>query len=57
MTEYDLHSLFGALESQKTKESLNSTNRTFVLSRSTFAGSGASASHWLGENKRNWKEM
>jgi len=28
-----------------------------VLSRSTFAGSGASAAHWLGENKRNWKEM
>lgn len=31
--------------------------RTFILSRSTFAGSGQYVQHWLGESKRNWDSM
>jgi alpha-glucosidase (family GH31 glycosyl hydrolase) len=31
--------------------------RTFLLSRSTFAGSGQYVQHWLGDNHRNWDNM
>lgn len=61
MTEYDLHSLFGAIQSKKTKEIITTyvdaplpDKRSFIVSRSTFAGSGSHVQHYLGENKRNW---
>jgi alpha-glucosidase len=46
-TEYNVHSLFGHMESKVTRDFLlndtmgpNPKNRTFTLSRSTFPGSG-----------------
>ena len=64
MTEYDVHSLFGHLEAKRTREfllnesmSANPRNRTFTLSRSTFAGSGQYTQHWLGDNHRTWDDM
>lgn len=31
--------------------------RQFVLSRSTFPGSGKYAAHWLGDNFADWEQM
>jgi maltase-glucoamylase len=66
-TEYNLHSLFGHAEGMKTHRILSditynpktplNDKRTFLLSRSTFAGSGQFVQHWLGDNHRNWDDM
>uniref|UniRef100_A0A8C2T861 Sucrase-isomaltase, intestinal-like n=1 Tax=Coturnix japonica TaxID=93934 RepID=A0A8C2T861_COTJA len=48
---YNTHSLFGCVVQQATGK------RAFVLSRSTFVGSGKHAAHWLGDNNSKWKDM
>ena len=62
--QYDTHSLFGHMEAKATKELLDEGavgglkgKRTFLLSRSTFAGSGKYTQHWLGDNHRTWADM
>ncbi|XP_008568396.1 PREDICTED: putative maltase-glucoamylase-like protein FLJ16351 [Galeopterus variegatus] len=56
---YDTHSLFGWSQAAPTfYASQNATRkRAFVLSRSTFVGSGKYAGHWLGENYSRWRDM
>jgi alpha-glucosidase (family GH31 glycosyl hydrolase) len=58
--EYNLHSLFGLSEAIATKRALEAAQggvRSFVLSRSTFAGSGRHTAHWTGDNASSWPDL
>jgi alpha-glucosidase (family GH31 glycosyl hydrolase) len=64
ISEYDVHSMFGHVEGKTTHDILTNQTispikdkRTFLLSRSTFAGSGAYMQHWLGDNHRTTVDM
>merc|ERR1712023_89050 len=54
-TEHNAHNFFGFLESQATHAYLQTLSRlTFILSRSTFYGSGQFTTHWTGDNGATW---
>jgi alpha-glucosidase (family GH31 glycosyl hydrolase) len=60
ITEYNLHNLFGLAESIATKESLQNLSggkRAFVITRSTFPGSGHHVGHWTGDNASDWPDL
>ncbi|KAM4874064.1 putative maltase-glucoamylase 2 [Thomomys bottae] len=57
---YDVHSLYGYTMAKATDSALGkifSNKRRFILSRSTFAGSGKFAAHWLGDNVATWADL
>ncbi|XP_069085845.1 lysosomal alpha-glucosidase-like [Pleurodeles waltl] len=56
---YDTHSLYGWFQAKPTYyASQNATGkRAFVLSRSTYVGSGKWSGHWLGDNFSLWKDL
>ena len=64
-TQYNTHSLFGHMQSMTTFNAFNSESSLtdfkdklhFILSRSTFAGSGQYASHVAGDTLRTWDDM
>ncbi|XP_012560121.2 lysosomal alpha-glucosidase isoform X1 [Hydra vulgaris] len=58
-SHYNLHSLYGHLESKVTMSSLQKIRgkRSFVISRSTYSGTGVYAGHWLGDNHSTWEDL
>ncbi|KAM7133396.1 sucrase-isomaltase, intestinal [Molossus nigricans] len=58
--QYDVHSLYGysmAIATEKAIQKVFPNKRSFILTRSTFAGSGRHAAHWLGDNTASWEQM
>ncbi|XP_058580019.1 putative maltase-glucoamylase-like protein FLJ16351 [Neofelis nebulosa] len=57
---YDVHSLYGYSMAKATHlamEGIPLNKSSFILSRSTFAGSGKFAAHWLGDNAATWDDL
>uniref|UniRef100_A0A0D9UWE3 Galactose mutarotase N-terminal barrel domain-containing protein n=1 Tax=Leersia perrieri TaxID=77586 RepID=A0A0D9UWE3_9ORYZ len=57
--EYNAHSLYGFSQAIATHQALQGLQgkRPFILTRSTFVGSGAYAAHWTGDNKGTWENL
>ncbi|XP_031791831.1 maltase-glucoamylase, intestinal [Piliocolobus tephrosceles] len=58
--QYDVHNLYGYAMAVATAEAAKTvfpSKRSFILTRSTFAGSGKFAAHWLGDNTATWDDL
>eukprot|EP00817_Percolomonadidae_sp_ATCC50343_P002529 CAMPEP_0117418150 /NCGR_PEP_ID=MMETSP0758-20121206/1_1 /TAXON_ID=63605 /ORGANISM="Percolomonas cosmopolitus, Strain AE-1 (ATCC 50343)" /LENGTH=835 /DNA_ID=CAMNT_0005198505 /DNA_START=128 /DNA_END=2636 /DNA_ORIENTATION=- len=58
--EYNLHNMYGFYEAKATQASLlkrRPTEKPFVLTRSSFPGSGRYTNHWLGDNDSTYESM
>ncbi|XP_042534803.1 sucrase-isomaltase, intestinal isoform X2 [Dipodomys spectabilis] len=58
--QYNVHSLYGysmSIATEKAIAKVFPNQRGFILTRSTFAGTGRYAAHWLGDNTASWEQM
>jgi alpha-glucosidase len=56
--QYDTHNFYGHMMAMTTHESMVTRRpklRPFVLTRSTFAGTGRKVTHWFGDNASDWE--
>ncbi|KAK3570325.1 hypothetical protein QTP86_017161 [Hemibagrus guttatus] len=57
---YDVHSLYGysmVLATEEASKQVFGSNRSFILTRSSFPGVGKYSGHWLGDNAANWNDI
>ncbi|XP_042638461.1 uncharacterized protein LOC103207213 [Orycteropus afer afer] len=58
--QYDVHNLYGYSMAIATAEAVKTVfpnKRSFIITRSTFVGSGKFAAHWLGDNAATWDDL
>ncbi|KAI9142768.1 glycosyl hydrolases family 31-domain-containing protein [Paraphysoderma sedebokerense] len=60
ISELDVHSVYGHMMSISTRNALlnyRPKSRPFVLTRSTYPGTGKYAAHWLGDTFATWDQL
>ena len=60
IVDYNAHALYGFMETIATRQGVIQATqgmRPFVLSRSTYPGSGVYGAHWTGDNSATWEYL